>query len=229
MAVREIAEFTNLVDNFGKPAPTIRKAIRLLLEQQFVFGNDRGCRDAYECLADSECRPFFESFFELVGYDLLVDSHRRLVAIMPPARGEESELPTMRVDETIAMLLCRARFDEAIQNGDFQNGDAPWHTDALYDAWQAAVGRAPPGKGRMLEIIRQLKARNMISGIVPPAMPEGFAFGVRPSVALAVTGESALFLTERARTRAATAGEDAAGDATDGSGATDNEKGGAEE
>lgn len=72
----------------------------------------------YECLIDSECRPFFESFFELVGYDLLVDSHRRLVAIMPPARGEESELPTMRVDETIAMLLCRARFTGFIEQND---------------------------------------------------------------------------------------------------------------
>lgn len=200
-SAKDITEFRNLVDNFRKPEPLIRKAIRALMQQQFLFADDRGCRDLYNIVTDYECTSFFEAYFAVMGYELVVNRQGRMVALMPPSQTGDDEATTMRTDETIAMLLCRARFDEAIQTGDLKNGDAPWHTDALYGAWREATGREPPLKGRMLEILRQLKTRNMISGVIPQAMPEGFAFGVRPSVALAVTGEAALLLTERARTK----------------------------
>ncbi len=206
---QDIAQFRELVTNYRKPAELIRRSIRMLLHQQFVFGEDRGCREIYELLADFECVGFFEAYFACAGYEMTIDRHRRVVALLPPANPAQDELDSMSLHETIVLLLCRARFDEAIlQGGKLEDGNAPWHTDALYDAWRETTGREPPNKGRMLELLRQLRHRTLISGTIPPGMGEGIAFAIRPSIAYAITGDAIQMLARRAAGRAAQAGRD---------------------
>lgn len=196
----DLAEFRTLTTNYGKSPALIRRAIRTLLEQQFIFADDRGGREIYAIIADYDCTGFFEAYFSCAGYELIVDRSRHMIAVLPPAQTEEQAGMAMRIDETITILLCKARFDEAIlQSARLEEGGgAAWHTDALHDQWRAMTGREPPGKTRMIEILRQLKQRNLIGGTIPPSMGDGIEFTVRPSVALAVTVDATQQLINRA-------------------------------
>lgn len=195
----DIRQFEYLRTELHKDPLLIKSAIRTLLSQQFLFAQDRGCGELYRLLTDYDCQPFFEAYFDCMGLNLQVDRFRQIIALMP---GQSDSTPTqknMRVDEVIMILLCKAEFEAAIQRGaKLEEGNAPWHTDGLYDAWRASVGREPPIRGRMIELLRQMKWRNLISGVIPPALAEGVPFAIRPSIALAVPGDAVQQLVDRA-------------------------------
>ena len=195
----DITQFEQLRNDLHKDPVLIKTAIRTLLSQQFLFGEDRGCGEIYRLISDYDCVTFFEAYFDCMGLSLHIDRHRQIVSLMP---GVSDNLPAqrpMRVDEVIMILLCKAEFEAAIQRGGkLDEGNAPWHTDAFYEAWRSSVGREPPIRARLLELLRQMKARNLITGTIPPALADGIAFAIRPSIAMAVPGDAIQQLVDRA-------------------------------
>jgi hypothetical protein len=93
------------------------------------------------------------------------------------------------VDEAIAILLLRAFYDNAIQTTGLTSGHAEWHTDGLHDLWKEKTKKEPPGKVRMLDILRFLKNHGLIQASLPPTFHEGVAFTVRPSISLVAVSE----------------------------------------
>lgn len=193
----EIAEFRDLTQNFDKSAALMRRAIRMLLEHQFVFAGDRGCGEIYDLLVDPDCTGFFGAYFACAGYRLEVDRRDGMVGLLPNPASDTNDHSVMKADETAILLLCCQRFQDAIVTTGMVEGGAQWDTNALNDAWRNDLSTAPPPKARILDLLRGLKERNLVGGTIPQSFGDGFPFVIRPSVTLVVTGDPVQKLIER--------------------------------
>jgi hypothetical protein len=199
-ALSGLQEYEDVLARTRFSKVTIQRAFRTLMQRQFVFGNDYGSRDIYELLIDDQVRPFAERLFDVFGWRLQFNTsgNIKMVCLMPPM-AEAPDTPRdkrlahqaqpLRVDEAIAILLLRAFYDSAIQSTGLVNGNAQWHTDGLHDLWKEKTKKDPPGKVRMLDILRFLKNHGLIQVSLPPTFHEGMAFIVRPSISLVAVSE----------------------------------------
>jgi len=195
-----LQEYEDLLARTRISRPSLQRALRTLMQRQFIFGNDRGSRDIYDMLVDENVRPIAERLFDAFGWRLIyhTSGNVKMVGLMPPLaesdeiprdKREAYHAPTLRVDEAIAVLLLRAFFENAIHAAGLTDGNAECHTDALYDMWLKETKKEPPPKGRMLDILRFLKNHGLIDVKLPPTFHEGLAFKVRPSITLAAAAE----------------------------------------
>lgn len=199
-ALSGLQEYEDVLARTRYPKIAIQRAFRALMQRQFVFGNDFGSKDVYELLNDDQVRPFAERLFDVFGWRLQFNTsgNIKMVCLMPPIaeapdtprdKRDAHQAPPLRVDEAIAILLLRAYYDNAIQSTGLVNGHAQWHTDGLHDLWREKTRKDPPGKVRMLDILRFLKNHGLIQASLPPTFHEGMPFTVRPSISLVAVSE----------------------------------------
>lgn len=199
-ALSGLLEYEEVLARTRYPKVAIQRAFRTLMQRQFIFGNDFGSKDIYELLIDDQVRPFAERLFDVFGWRLQFNTsgNIKMVCLMPPIaeapdtprdKREAHQAQPLRVDEAIAILLLRAYYDNAIQSTGLMNGHAPWHTDGLHDLWKEKTRKDPPGKVRMLDILRFLKNHGLIQASLPPTFHEGMPFTVRPSISLVAVSE----------------------------------------
>jgi hypothetical protein len=199
-ALSGLQEYEEVLARTRYPKVAIQRALRTLMQRQFVFGNDFGSKEVYELLNDDQVRPFAERLFDVFGWRLQFNTsgNVKMVCLMPSIaeapdtprdKREAHQAPPLRVDEAIAILLLRAFPDNAIQSTGLVNGHAQWYTDGLHDLWKEKTRKDPPGKVRMLDILRFLKNHGLIQASLPPNLHEGMPFIVRPSISLVAVSE----------------------------------------
>jgi Domain of unknown function (DUF4194) len=209
-ALSGLQEYEEVLARTPYAKVAIQRAFRTLMQRQFIFGNDFGSKDIYELLNDDQVRPFAERLFDVFGWRLQFNTsgNIKMVCLMPPIaeapdtprdKREAHQAQSLRVDEAIAILLLRAYYDNAIQSTGLVNGHAQWHTDGLHDLWREKTRKDPPGKVRMLDILRFLKNHGLIQASLPPTFHEGMPFTVRPSISLVAVSEPLAALKRYAR------------------------------
>ena len=102
-----LSDLQTLLDRAtGKEAETLegdlRSTVRALWDRQFIYADDHGGARPYE-LARRH-RPYLESLFDAMGFDLVIDERERLVGIL----DQDGAAPrTLKLDETLFLLALR--------------------------------------------------------------------------------------------------------------------------
>lgn len=160
----EIAEFRQIVDGDwsegaiqGRPPneEELRRALQVLLTRQCIYSSSPGLGRTYDIVR--AYASFFEGYFGVLGYRLVVSPRDQMVALSVPASDSryDAVYERLRKDETIVLLALRLMWEEAIGNQDMGDaGTFETTTGDLVDRIKTATRLDPPEEGRLLDILR---------------------------------------------------------------------------
>ncbi len=160
-----------------------RAAYRLATEQ-VLYAADARSRVAYHLVEDHFTD--FSAALEPLGIRLERNAHYRYLVALP-AHGEGVPVT---LDETLALLVLRQRYDEAMRQGQIEEqGEVVVELPDLQESWQALSGRAMPDTGALRALARSLK-RWGVSRLVESEGddPQPFHLRVRPAI-VEIVGE----------------------------------------
>ncbi|MCL7715237.1 DUF4194 domain-containing protein [Stenotrophomonas mori] len=160
-----------------------RAAYRLATEQ-VLYAADARSRVAYHLVEDHYAD--FVAALEPLGIRLERNAHYRYVVALP-AHGEGT---AVTLHETLALLVLRQRYDEAMRQGLIEDhGEVVVELPELQESWQALTGRAMPDVGALRELARTLK-RWGVGRLVDSESddPQPFHLRVRPAI-VEIVGE----------------------------------------
>lgn len=131
-------EFTNLESSNPKAFQRVTQVIAHLMRNQFVHAEDRGAAQLLETLHRQELFRLVEDYFDVAGYHLVHRQTEGWAGILPDP--ERIALPRMRIEETIAILIMRRMWEEALQQGEvYANGTARTTLNEAYASYQGIV------------------------------------------------------------------------------------------
>ncbi len=160
-----------------------RAAYRLATEQ-VLYASDPRSRVAYHLVEDHFAD--FTAALEPLGIRLERNPHYRYVVALP-AHGEGT---AVTLHETLALLVLRQRYDEAMRQGLIEDhGEVVVELPELQESWQALAGRAMPEVGALRELARTLKRWGVCRLVDSEGDdPQPFHLRVRPAV-VEIVGE----------------------------------------
>lgn len=160
-----------------------RTAYRLATEQ-VLYAADPRSRIAYHLVEDHY--GDFVSALEPLGIRLERNPHYRYVVALP-AHGEGVPVT---LDETLALLVLRQRYDDAMRQGLIEDhGEVVVELPDLQESWQALTGRAMPDVGTLRALARTLKRWGVCRLVDSEGDdPQPFHLRVRPAI-VEIVGE----------------------------------------
>ena len=160
-----------------------RAAYRLATEQ-VLYAADARSRVAYHLVEDHLAD--FTAALEPLGIRVERNAHYRYVVALPA----HAEGVAVTLDETLALLVLRQRYDLAMRQGEIEDqGEVVVELPELQEAWQALSGRAMPDTGALRALARTLK-RWGVCRLVDSEDddPQPFHLRVRPAI-VEIVGE----------------------------------------
>ena len=160
-----------------------RTAYRLVVEQ-VLYASDRSTRLAYHLVEDHY--DDFVAALAPLGIRVERNAHYRYVVALPA----HAEGVAVTLDETLALLVLRQRYDLAMRQGEIEDqGEVVVELPELQEAWQALSGRAMPDTGALRTLARTLK-RWGVCRLVDSEDddPQPFHLRVRPAI-VEIVGE----------------------------------------
>ncbi len=160
-----------------------RAAYRLATEQ-VLYAADQRSRVAFNLVEDHYAD--FAAALEPLGIRLERNPHYRYVVALP-AHGEGAPVT---LDETLALLVLRQRYDEAMRQGLIEDhGEVVVELPELQESWQALTGRAMPDVGALRMLARTLKRWGVCRLVESEGDdPQPFHLRVRPAI-VEIVGE----------------------------------------
>ena len=160
-----------------------RAAYRLATEQ-VLYAADARSRVAYHLVEDHLAD--FTAALEPLGIRVERNAHYRYVVALP-SHGEGAPVT---LDETLALLVMRQRYDEAMRQGLIEDhGEVVIELPELQESWQALTGRAMPDVGTLRTLARTLKRWGVCRLVESESDdPQPFHLRVRPAI-VEIVGE----------------------------------------
>ncbi|ETI63084.1 hypothetical protein C100_14625 [Sphingobium sp. C100] len=159
-----LVEFGNLEANNPRGFQRVTQLIAQLMRHQFVHAEDRGAAVLLETLNRPELARLVEGYFDVAGYRLVHRESEGWAGILPDP--ERTSLPRMRIDETIALLVMRRLWEEALQLGEiYANGTVRTTLNEAYAAYQGTVAgsrRAALSPNDFRDVLRQIERRSVV-------------------------------------------------------------------
>lgn len=159
-----LVEFGNLEANNPRGFQRVTQLIGQLMRHQFVHAEDRGAAVLLETLNRPELARLVEGYFDVAGYRLVHRETEGWAGILPDP--ERTSLPRMRIDETIALLVMRRLWEEALQLGEiYANGTVRTTLNEAYAAYQGIVAgsrRAALSPNDFRDVLRQIERRSVV-------------------------------------------------------------------
>lgn len=159
-----LVEFGNLEVNNPRGFQRVSQLIAHLMRHQFVHAEDRGAAVILETLNRPELARLAEGYFDVAGYRLVHRESEGWAGILPDP--ERTSLPRMRIDETIALLVMRRLWEEALQLGEiYANGTVRTTLNEAYAAYQGIVAgsrRAALSPNDFRDVLRQIERRSVV-------------------------------------------------------------------
>jgi hypothetical protein len=159
-----LVEFNALESSNPRGFQRVAQLIAHLMRNQFVHAEDRGAAALLETLHRPELAKLVDAYFDVAGYRLVHRETEGWAGILPDP--ERTSLPRMRIDETIALLVVRRLWEEALQLGEIHaNGTVRTTLNEAYAAYQGIVAgtrRAALAAGDFREVLRTLERRAIV-------------------------------------------------------------------
>lgn len=184
----EFEEITSRAEGPGRDRLDVemRNAARALIDRQFIFSDDFQGRRRFELIRRH--RSYFESLFDALGFDLLVDDREQMVGIVSQSGTSARR---MTLNESLFLVALRVVYEERVKAFDMK--EAGRCDTTLAEVWglvEERSGRERPSAPKC-RAIAEAFARN---GIVRmgDTLPEGdIALEIRPVIARAASAETA--------------------------------------
>lgn len=203
-----LSDLQTLLDRAtGKEAETLkgdlRAAVRALWDRQFIYADDHGGAKPYE-LARRH-RPYLESLFDAMGFDLVIDERERLVGIL----DQDGAAPrTLKLDETLFLLALRVIHAERIASFDLkERGRCDTTLGEVWTLIEERAQRRRPPLTRCVEIVRRFQRHGLVRALDDNG--QDATLEIRPAIRLAMSEASLESLLRYAQTVAEGAGADA--------------------
>lgn len=159
-----LIEFASLEENNPRGFQRVTQLVAHLMRNQFVHAEDRGAAALLETLHRPELTKLVEAYFDVAGYRLVHRETEGWAGILPDP--ERISLPRMRIEETIALLVMRRLWEEALQLGEiFANGTVRTTLNEAYAAYQGIVAgtrRAALTPGDFRDVLQTLEKRAIV-------------------------------------------------------------------
>lgn len=159
-----LLEFNALENSNPRGFLRVSQLIAHLMRNQFVHVEDRGAATLLETLHRPELAKLVEAYFDVAGYRLVHRETEGWAGILPDP--ERTSLPRMRIDETIALLVMRRLWEEALQLGEiYTNGTVRTTLNEAYAAYQGIVAgtrRAALAPNEFRDVLRMLERKAIV-------------------------------------------------------------------
>lgn len=159
-----LVEFRTLEETNPRAFQRVTQLVAHLMRNQFVHAQDRGAATLLETLNRPELARLVEDFFDVAGYRVVHRGSEGWAGILPDP--ERISLPRMRIEETIALLVMRRLWEEALQLGEiFANGTVRTTLNEAYAAYQGIVAdtrRAALTPGDFRDVLQTLEKRAIV-------------------------------------------------------------------
>lgn len=159
-----LVEFLSLEETNPRGFARVTQLIAHLMRNQFVHAEDRGAASLLETLHRPELAKLIEAYFDVAGYRLVHRETEGWAGILPDP--ERIALPRMRIDETLALLVMRKIWEEALQLGDIQgHGTVRTTFNDAYAAYQGIVAgtrRAALAPMEFRGVLQTLEKRSIL-------------------------------------------------------------------
>lgn len=159
-----LVEFATLETDNPRGFHRVTQLVAHLMRNQFVHAEDRGSAAFLETLHRPELAKLVESYFDVAGYRLVHRETEGWAGILPDP--ERISLPRMRIEETVALLVMRRLWEEALQLGEiFANGTVRTTLNEAYAAYQGIVAgtrRAALTPGDFRDVLQTLEKRAIV-------------------------------------------------------------------
>jgi hypothetical protein len=159
-----LLEFSDLEGRNPREFQRVTQAIAHLLRHQFVHTEDRGSAPMLETLRRPHLAKLLEDYFDVAGYRLVFRETEGWAGILPDP--ERIGLPRMRMDETIALLVLRRLWEEALQEGEiYANGTVHTSFNQAYAAYEdvvAGTARAAMSAADFRIAVQSLERRSVV-------------------------------------------------------------------
>lgn len=135
-----LAEFRQLEERDPALMARLTQLIARLLRDQFIHREDRGSASLLSTLYRPVAVKLLSAYFDVAGYRLVVHERDGWAGLLPDL--ERMTAPRMRIDETLVLLVLRRLWEEAVHDGDIQEGGSVLLTfNQAYAAYQGVVSR----------------------------------------------------------------------------------------
>ena len=164
--------------------PDFERAAYRLATEQVLYAADPRARLVYHIVEDHY--DDFVAALAPLGIRVERNAHYRYVVALPA----HAEGVAVTLDETLALLVLRQRYDLAMRQGEIEDqGEVVVELPELQEAWQALSGRAMPDTGALRALARTLK-RWGVCRLVDSEDddPQPFHLRVRPAI-VEIVGE----------------------------------------
>jgi hypothetical protein len=159
-----LVEFRTLEESNARGFHRVTQLVAHLMRNQFVHAEDRGAATLLETLHRPELARLVEDYFDVAGYRLVHRGSEGWAGILPDP--ERISLPRMRIEETIALLVMRRLWEEALQLGEiFANGTVRTTLNEAYAAYEGIVAgtrRAALTPGDFRDVLQTLEKRAIV-------------------------------------------------------------------
>jgi hypothetical protein len=159
-----LLEFNALENSNPRGFLKVTQLIAHMMRNQFVHAEDRGAATLLEALHRPELAKLVEAYFDIAGYRLVYRESEGWAGILPDP--ERTSLPRLRVDETIALLVMRRLWEEALQLGEiYTNGTARTTLNEAYASYQGIVAgsrRAALAPNEFRGVLQMLQRKAII-------------------------------------------------------------------
>jgi len=175
---------------------TLRRALNVLLDRQFIYNGDRGMAPLYESLLRSDARQIVEGVLDAFGYALVVETTDQWIGVVP-TEGGELRGARLRTDETIIVLLLGLIWQEGMNTGLSEDrATVPTTSEDLFARHAAILGRERIARTRFHEIIQDLRRRALVEIGEEDPETRDVILRIRSTIRL-VSGEAQVQMIER--------------------------------
>jgi hypothetical protein len=192
----ELAEYQQIIDGqwpdgavLGKKPSDdeLTRAAQALLTRQCIYSSTASLGRTYEIIRAYS--SFFERYFAVLGYRLVVVPRDQMVALSVPL-GEtryDAIYERLRKDETIVLLGLRLLWEEAISNQNVgEGGITETTTGELIDKIRAVTQSEPPEEARLLDILRVFQRHGVVRVGVRDRLEKVSPLSILPGVSIVV-------------------------------------------
>lgn len=159
-----LIEFEALENGNARDFQRVTQLIAHLLRHQFVHVEDRGAATLLETLHRPQLAKLVEAYFDVAGYRVVHRETEGWAGLLPDP--ERISLPRLRIDETIALLVMRRLWEEALQLGEIHaNGTVRTTLNEAYAAYQGIVAgsrRAALSANEFRDVLRMLERKAIV-------------------------------------------------------------------
>ncbi|SEH35262.1 DUF4194 domain-containing protein [Magnetospirillum fulvum] len=175
---------------------TLRRALNVLLDRQFIYNGDRGMAPLYEALLRPDARQIVEGVFDAFGYALVIETTDQWVGLVPNEGGTLFGA-RLRIDETIILLLLGLIWQEGMNTGLSEDrATVPTTSEELFARHAAILGRERIPRARFQDILLDLRRRALVEIGEEDPETRDVILRIRSTIRL-VSGEAQVQMIER--------------------------------